>query len=57
MKSLRTWKSRFIRFCRISIFKTLYVNFKCLPLKQAYMIPILIGHGTILRSLNGKIVI
>ena len=57
MKFLRTWKGRFVRFCRISIFKTLYVNFRCLPLKQACMIPILIGRGTILRSLNGKIVI
>lgn len=57
MKSLKTWKSRFVRFSRISIFKTLYLNFRCLPLKQACKIPILVGYGTILRNLNGKIVI
>lgn len=54
MKSLKTWKSRFVRFSRISIFKTLYLNFRCLPLKQACKIPILVGYGTILRNLNGK---
>lgn len=57
MKSLKTWKGRFVRFSRISIFKTLYMNFRCLPLRQAVMFPILIGHGTILRSLKGNMVI
>ena len=57
MKSLKIWKGRFVRFFRISIHKTLYVNFRCLPIRQACKIPILIGRGTQLRSLNGKMVI
>lgn len=39
------------------IFKTLRVNFKCLPFKQAVKLPIVISHHVYLRCVKGKIVI
>lgn len=43
------------RFFRISIFKTIYVNFSKLPFHQAVKLPILITRGTYLYDLSGKI--
>lgn len=37
--------------------KTLSVNFKCLPLKQAIKLPIIVSNHTYLRSLKGRITI
>lgn len=45
----------FLKFT--SFVRTLIINFKCLPFKQACMLPILLGHGTRLRSIKGKIII
>lgn len=42
-------------FFRISLIKTLWINFKCLPFKKAIKIPIVLGKGTILRNTSGKI--
>lgn len=36
--------------------KTIYLNFKSLPLSQAIKLPIFISHRVILASLKGKIV-
>lgn len=46
----------FLRTQRISLFKTLLINFKCLPFKQAIHLPIFIYSNCILQSL-GRIVI
>jgi acetyltransferase-like isoleucine patch superfamily enzyme len=54
-KKIVILRNRLIKLLRVSIFKTFYINFKCLPLKQAIYIPIIIGRGTILRDLSGDI--
>lgn len=46
----------FFKAQRMSIFKTLLINFKCLPFKQAIRLPIFIYSNCILQSL-GRIVI
>ena len=43
-------------FNHMDILKTLYVNFKCLPYKQAIKFPIFIGKGTELRNISGRII-
>lgn len=49
---------KFLLFLKqTSFIRTLFINFKCLPLRQAYLLPIILGHGTRLRSLKGKIII
>lgn len=42
-------------FSRIAFFKTLVINLKYFPIKTALKFPIVIGKGTILRSLKGTI--
>lgn len=44
-----------ILILRISISKTIYVNFRKLPFKQAIKIPIFIYHGVKITSLRGNI--
>lgn len=40
---------------RLSLFKTLWINFRCLTFLQAIKFPILVGRGTVLRNLSGSI--
>lgn len=40
---------------RVSIFRTIYYNFKLLPFGQAKKLPILIGRSVVVRGLTGKI--
>lgn len=40
--------------CRVSIVKTIYINFRCLPVKQAIKLPIIIGKHTEIL-IKGKI--
>lgn len=37
--------------------RSIYVNFRCLPFKQAIHLPILVSHHTRFKSLKGKIII
>ncbi len=37
--------------------KTIYINFKCLPIKQAIKLPIFLSNKVILKSTKGKIII
>ncbi len=37
---------------KVALFKTLLINFKCLPLKQAVKLPIYVYAGTILKSMG-----
>lgn len=37
--------------------RSIYVNFRCLPFRQAIRLPILVSHRTRCKSLRGKIVI
>lgn len=53
--NIEKFRYRIRRFNSLSIVKTIYVNFSCLPFNQAKKIPILIGRGTVLRSLKGNI--
>ncbi|MDR1758983.1 MAG: acyltransferase [Fibrobacter sp.] len=46
---------KLLKFTNISIFKTLYVNFKKLPFSQAIKLPIIIYHRTEIASLQGII--
>lgn len=49
---------RIIRFFSIrSIPKTLYFNFKCLPFKQAVMLPVHVHYKTLLKDTSGKVVL
>lgn len=49
---------KYLVFLKLTSFiRTFIINFKCLPFKQACKLPILLGHGTRLRSLKGKIII
>lgn len=45
------------RFTRISLIKTLYVNFSKLPFNQAVRLPILLPRNTYLYDFSGKIII
>ncbi len=54
MKSI---KNKLSLLFEINIFKTIYFNFKMLPLKQAIVLPITLTKRIQLKSLNGKIVI
>lgn len=40
---------------RIQIFKTLYANFRLLPISQAYRFPIIIYQGVCIRTLWGRV--
>ena len=56
-KILRKFRHFLLTLDRLNIVKTLYVNFHCLPFKQAIHLPIhLFGHVAI-HSLRGKITI
>ena len=45
----------FKRFLRIGILKTIFLNFKTLPFKQAIIFPIIVSRHVSLYSLKGKI--
>lgn len=42
---------------RIGLLKTLIVNFRLLPIKQAIHLPIIVTRATVLESLSGKVVL
>lgn len=42
---------------KASLLKTVFLNFKCLPIKQAYRLPILIGKNVRIKAISGEIVI
>lgn len=42
---------------QVGIFKTIYLNFKCLPFKQAIKIPILVSKNVCLEKTSGQILI
>lgn len=42
---------------RLSIIKTIYINFRCLPFHQACRFPIFIGRNVHFRNLSGKLII
>lgn len=54
-KYLRPMYRFIMLILKISILKTLYVNFRKLPFKQAIKIPIFIYHGVKITSLRGEI--
>lgn len=45
------------RILRISLLKTIFINFYKLPFKQAIKLPIIIGRNTYFYDLSGKIII
>lgn len=49
-------KSYIRAFFRIALFKTLYLNLRLFPFKQAIRLPILVGKGTVIRNV-GRVVI
>lgn len=57
MISTKIRQLNFSRIKRISILKTLYLNFKMLPLKAAIRIPMIVSRYTIFRNLSGEILI
>lgn len=50
-------KNRFRTFFRIGFLKTLIVNFRLLPFKQAIHLPIVVSRATIIENLSGNIVL
>jgi len=42
---------------RIDYIRTLYINFKMLPLKQAIHFPIILGHGVRFKKMSGNIIL
>lgn len=53
----RQFRNRFRTFFRIGFLKTLIVNFRLLPFKQAVHLPIVVTKATILESLSGKVIL
>lgn len=51
----RQFRNRFRTFFRIGFLKTLIVNFRLLPFKQAVHLPIVVTRATKLECLSGKI--
>lgn len=54
LKKRLIWKRRLFIIWNISFIKTIFINFKMLPVKQAIKLPILIGKGVKIRN-YGKI--
>lgn len=50
-------KNRFRTFFRIGFLKTLIVNFRLLPFKQAIHLPIVVSRATIIENLSGNVVL
>lgn len=50
-------KNRFRTFFRIGVLKTLIVNFRLLPFKQAIHLPIVVSRATIIENLSGNVVL
>lgn len=50
---MRSFLKKFLWWNRISIFKSLLINFYCLPFNQAIRFPIYVYSNTLLKSLGG----